>query len=79
MQLWQVENFFLHKKVPVVLYRYLFVKKKVFNLSELHFSEVTCYKIPTLVKIWNQFSKYRFSEESQNEKTFSQFLQKVSL
>ena len=33
----------------VVLYRYLFVKKKVFNLSELHFSEVTSYKIHTLV------------------------------
>ena len=29
-------------------YRYLFVKKKVFNYSELHFSEVTSYKIPTL-------------------------------
>ena len=33
----------------VVLYRYLFVKKKVFNYSELHFSEVTSYKIHTLV------------------------------
>ena len=30
-------------------YRYLFVKMKVFNYSELHFSEVTSYKIPTLV------------------------------
>ena len=30
-------------------YRYLFVKMKVFNYSELHFSEVTFYKIPTLV------------------------------
>ena len=29
-------------------YRYLFVKMKVFNYSELHFSEVTSYKIPTL-------------------------------
>ena len=48
MQLWQVEHFFLHKKVPVVLYRYLFVKKKVFNWSGLHFSEVTSYKIHTL-------------------------------
>ena len=28
--------------------RYLFVKKKVFNYSELHFSEVTSYKIHTL-------------------------------
>ena len=28
--------------------RYLFVKKKVFNYSELHFSEVTSYKIDTL-------------------------------
>ena len=30
-------------------YRYLFVKMKVFNYSELHISEVTSYKIPTLV------------------------------
>ena len=29
-------------------YRYLFVKKNVFNYSELHFSEVTSYKIHTL-------------------------------
>ena len=36
MQLWQVEHFFLHEKEPVVLYRYLFVKKKVFNLSKIH-------------------------------------------
>ena len=28
-----------------------FVKKKVFNYSELHFSEVTSYKIHTLVTI----------------------------
>ena len=41
--------FFFKKKVPVVLYRYLFVKKKVFNYSELHFSEVISYKIHTLV------------------------------
>ena len=27
--------------------RYIFVKKKVSNLSELHFSEVTAYKIHT--------------------------------
>ena len=27
-------------------YRYLFVKMKVFNYSELHFSEVTSYRIP---------------------------------
>ena len=32
------------------LYRYLFVKKKMFNYSELHFSEGTCYKIHTLVR-----------------------------
>ena len=56
-------TFYLHKKVPVLmnhniwkkLYvmihycRYLFVKMKVFNYSELHFSEVTSYKIHTLV------------------------------
>ena len=34
MQFWQVEH--------------LFVKKKVLNLSELHFSEVASYKIHTL-------------------------------
>ena len=44
-----VEHFFLHKKVPIVLYRYFFVKKKVFNYSELHFSEVTSYKIHSLI------------------------------
>ena len=33
--------------------RYLFVKKKVFNLSEQHFSEVAFYKIHTL-----EFSMY---------------------
>ena len=62
MQLWIVEHFHLHKKVPVLMnhniwkksyvkihyYRYLFVKMKVFYYSELHFSEVTYYKIPTL-------------------------------
>ena len=30
-------------------YRYLLVKKKVFNYSELHFSEGTFYKIHTLI------------------------------
>ena len=35
----------------LVLYRYLFVKKNVFNLPELHFSEVTFYKIHTLIII----------------------------
>ena len=48
MQLRIVEFFFLHKKVPVVLYRYLFVKKKVFNYSELHFFKMTFYNIDTL-------------------------------
>ena len=32
----------------LLIYRYLFVKKKVFNYSELHFTEVTFYKIHTL-------------------------------
>jgi hypothetical protein len=36
------------KSVVILYYRYLFVKKKVFNWSELHFSEVTFYKIHTL-------------------------------
>ena len=61
LQLWIVKHFFLHNKVPVLMnhniwkklcfmmhyYRYLFVKKKVFNYSELHFSEVISYKIHT--------------------------------
>ena len=34
-----------------ITYRYLFVMKKVFNCSELHLSEVTSYKIHTLVVI----------------------------
>ena len=34
--------------VMIHYYRYLFVKKKVFSYSELHFSEVTSYKIHTL-------------------------------
>ena len=43
MQLWQVEHFFLHKKVPVYYYTVI-----VFNFLELHFSEVTSYQIHTL-------------------------------
>ena len=39
MQLWPVEYFFHHKRVM----------KKVFNWSDLHLSEVTSYKIHTLV------------------------------
>ena len=67
MQLWIVEHFHLHKKVPVVMnhniwkksyvmihyYRYLFVKMKVFNYSELHFFEVTFYRIHTLAELPN--------------------------
>ena len=34
-------------------YRYLLVKKKVFNYSELHFTEGTFYKIHTLI-IYNK-------------------------
>ena len=62
MQLWIVEHFHLQKKVPVVVnhniwkksyvmiyyYIYLFVKMKMFNYSELHFSKVTSFKIHTL-------------------------------
>ena len=33
----------------IYYYRYLFVKMKVFNYSELHFDEVIFYKIHTLV------------------------------
>ena len=37
------------------MYRYHFVKTKVFNFSELHFSKVTSYKTYTLVKkrLWS--------------------------
>ena len=37
--------------VMIRYYWYLLVKKKVFNYSELHLSEMTCYKIHTLVQI----------------------------
>ena len=38
-------------------YMYLFVKMKVFNYSELHFSELTSFKIHTLgTKSWEQKS-----------------------
>ena len=33
----------------IYYYRYLFVKMKVFNYSDLHFAEVTFYKIHTLI------------------------------
>ena len=32
----------------IYYYRYLFVKMKVFNYSELHFSELTSFNIHTL-------------------------------
>ena len=41
----------------IYYYRYLFVKMKVFNYSELHFAEVTFYKIHTLINpifSWNK-------------------------
>ena len=59
MQLWLAEHFFFTKRVPAVLHRYPFVKKKVFNWSELHFSEVTYYKIHILglSKIQDTFYK----------------------
>ena len=37
----------------IYYYRYLFVKMKVFNYSELHFAEVTFYKIHTLIIFTN--------------------------
>ena len=57
MQLWIVEHFFLRKKVPVVL---------LYNYSELHFSELTSYKIHTLkqmrqIKILDTVSLEYFS------------------
>ena len=39
----------------IYYYRYLFVKMKVFNYSELHFSAVTSYKILTLVQLKLEF------------------------
>ena len=38
-------------------YRYLFVKKKLFNYLELHFSEMTCNKIHTLTTYSNQTNR----------------------
>ena len=67
MQLWIFEHFFLHKKIPVVLFRYLFVKKKVFNLLDLHFSEVTSYKIHTLVIIAKFIFFEKFEEIVKNK------------
>ena len=81
MQLWIVEHFRLHKKVPVLMnhnvrkklyvmihyYRYLFVKKKVFNYSELHFSEVTSHKIHTLaVRIYPHSGMLQGHENGKN-------------
>ena len=51
-------------------YRYLFVKKKVFNLSELHFSEVTSYKIRTLVAIFLLFDLVDQVDNGQNNKVY---------
>ena len=42
-------NIWRKSYVMIPYYKYLFVKMKVFNYSELHFSEVISYKIPTLV------------------------------
>ena len=39
----------VHRDKNPKIIRYLFVKKKVFNYSDLHFSEGTFYKIRTLV------------------------------
>ena len=68
MQLRIVEHFFLQKKVAVVLHRYLFVKKKVFNYSEVHFSEVTSYKIHTLA-IGAAFRLKYYSKKTENKIT----------
>ena len=50
-------------------YRYLFVKMKVFNYSELHFFEGTFYKIHTLIRNLNQWTKVR-SQGAHYESTF---------
>ena len=51
-------NYNIWKKLYVMIhyYRYLLVKKKVFNYSELYFSEVTSHKIHTSAW-WNLFVK----------------------
>ena len=41
--------------------RYLFVKMKVFNYSELHFSEVTSYKIHTLIASYVTLREFYFN------------------
>ena len=46
--------------VMIHYYRYFFVKKKVFNYSELHFSELTSYKIHTLINEKFQIRSGRF-------------------
>ena len=67
MQLWIVKHFFLHKKVPLIMNQkiwkncmlsFITTGTFLFNYSELHFSEVTSYKIQTLdlyLKISNSF------------------------
>ena len=47
----------------MLLYRYLFVKKKVFYLSELHFSEVTSYKIHTLEQFFLTVGQNNFGNK----------------
>ena len=55
MQLWIVEHFYLHNAM-IHYYRYLFVKMKVFNYSELQFFEGTFYKIHTLAVLLEEKS-----------------------
>ena len=65
MNLWPVEHFFqlpyMSSKLDSPLIKTLEMDslilminmlKKVFNWSEVHFSEMTCYKIHTLIKIF---------------------------
>jgi hypothetical protein len=58
MQLWIVEHFFLHKKVPVLMDQNIWKNRIswfITNYSELHFSEVTSYKIHTLKSSYTRY------------------------
>ena len=52
-------------------YRYLLVKMKVFNYSELHFSEVTSFKIHTLILVTYNVMRNNFSTEMRTHESRS--------
>ena len=71
------------QEVLIHQYRYLFVKIKVFNYSEMHFSEGTSFKIHTLedsqqaAQKWPFFDKFRILSstisDKQKDSGFSNF------